>query len=248
MQTVLGYWRRCLAIGGVWVMAAFLSGCASVPVPHGAVSGERFSMQEMVQSDSNRVMTLAMGDNIASLMLLMDKLYLRNPAEWRKTAGTRAAAAQQVKSAILARQAWPALEGHRDIAGLSKALSADFTGDRVGAFIYALGDMLLASHGDRTRFTLVDSVHPQHVYNAARNVEIANWVLNTRKTPQGQLLLLSNHISEQERNLSFEREMGKLIGRLDLVASFGTERVRRAAIGFGQTLIAGPLLPFLPVR
>lgn len=237
-------WRTLL---GCAVLAG-LTGCASVPMPHGKVLGASFEVQEVVQSDSNRVMTLAMRDNMDSLMLLMDKLYLRNPGEWRKTAGSRAAAADKVTGAILGRQAWPDLQGQRDIAGLSKALSPDFAGDRVAAFIYALGDMLLASHGDKTRFTLIDSVHPQYIYNAARNVEIANWVLNTRKTPQGQPLLLSNHLSEHERNLSFEREMGKLIGRLDLVASFGTERVRRAAIGFGQTVVAGPFLPFLPVR
>lgn len=205
-------------------------------------------MQEVLQSDSNRMATLAMRDNVDSLMRLMDKLYQRNPGEWRKTAATREAAMAKVRAAMLERQAWPALDGQRDVTALSKALSPTFVGDRVGAFIYAMGDMLITAHGGRTSFTLVDGVHAQHIYNAARNVEIANWVLNTRKNGQGQLLLLSNHLSEQERNLSFEREMGKVIGRLDLVASFGTERVRRAAIGFGQALVAGPLLPFLPVR
>lgn len=205
-------------------------------------------MQELLQSDSNRIASLAMRDNLDSLMRLMDKLYQRNPAEWRKTASSREAAMHQVRTAILERQAWPALQGVRDTQALSKALSPDFTGDRVGAFIYALGDMLVTAHGGKTNFYLLDGVHAQHIYNAARNVEIASWVLNTRKNDKGQLLLLSNHMSESERNLSFEREMGKLIARLDLVASFGTERVRRAAIGFGQSLVAGPFLPFLPVR
>lgn len=231
-----------------WAVAIGLTACASAPTPHGVVAGEPFSMQEVLQSDSNRIATLAMRDNIDSLMRLMDKLYQRNPSEWRKTAPTREAAMAKVRAAILERQAWPALEEQRDIAGLSKALSPEFTGDRVGAFIYAMGDMLITAHGGRTSFTLVDGVHAQHIYNAARNIEIANWVLNTRKNDKGQLLLLSNHMSEQERNLSFEREVGKLIARLDLVASFGTERVRRAAIGFGQSLVAGPFLPFLPVR
>jgi hypothetical protein len=225
-----------------------LVGCASVPTPHGKVPGQTFSMQEMLQSDSNRMATLAMRDNIDSLMRLMDKLYQRNPAEWRKTATSREAAVLQVRAAVLERQTWPQLEGQRDIAALSRALSPEFTGDRVGALVYAMGDMVITAHGGRTSFTLVDGVHAQNVYNAARNIEIANWVLNTRKNDKGHLLLLSNHLSEQERNLSFEREMGKLIARLDLVASFGTERVRRAAIGFGQAWVVGPFLPFLPVR
>lgn len=228
---------------------AFLAiGCTTAQAPHGKVTGDAFSMQELLQSESNRVTTLAMQENIDSLMRLMDKLYQRNPLEWRKTAASRPAAIAKVRAAVLERHTWPALNGRRDVQALSHALEPDFAGDRVGAFVYALGDMLLTAHGGRTSFTLIDGINAQHIYNAARNVEIANWVLNTRKNTQGQLLLLSNHISEQERNLSFEREMGKVIARLDLVAGFGTERIRRAAIGFGQALVVGPLLPFLPVR
>lgn len=239
--------RRALMLCA-WGFALLMMGCASAPTPNGKVQGDAFSMQEMLQSDSNRIATLAMRENMDSLMRLMDKLYQRNPAEWRKTAASREAAIAHVRSAILGKQMWPDLQEHRDVMALSKALSPDFAGDRVGAFIYAMGDMLLTSHGGKTSFTLVDSLDPQHVYNAARNVEIANWVLNHRKNGKGQPLLLSNHISEQERNLSFEREMGKVIARLDLVASFSTERVRRSAIGFGQSLVGGPLLQFLPVR
>ena len=42
--------------------------------------------------------------------------------------------------------------------------------------------------------------------------------------------------------------MGKIIGRLDLIASYTTERYRRAVIGYGQGLLAGPFMQFLPVR
>ena len=108
--------------------------------------------------------------------------------------------------------------------------------------------MLITAHGGRTSFTLIDGLDPQHVFNAARNLEIANWILNSRKATDGKPLLLSNQIADSERNLSFEREMGKIIGRLDLIASYTTERYRRAVIGYGQGLIAGPFLQFLPVR
>jgi len=65
---------------------------------------------------------------------------------------------------------------------------------------------------------------------------------------QGQPLLLANEIGPDTRNLSFEREFGKIIGRLDLLATYTTERYRRAAIGYAQGLVAAPLLAFLPVR
>ena len=65
---------------------------------------------------------------------------------------------------------------------------------------------------------------------------------------QGQPLLLANEIGPDTRNLSFEREFGKIIGRLDLLATYTTERYRRAVIGYVQGLVAAPLLAFLPVR
>jgi hypothetical protein len=131
---------------------------------------------------------------------------------------------------------------------LSLALQPGFAGDRVAAFVYAAADTIIAAHGNRTSFTLLDGLDPQRVFNAARNLEIANWILNSRKSAAGRPLLLSNELAEQERNLSFEREMGKIIGRLDLVASFTTERYRRSVIGYGQGLLAGPFMQFLPVR
>lgn len=231
------------------VAALFLAGCASsVQAPHGQVKGERFSMQEMLQSDNSRLATLAMQENLNSLWLLAEKLYRRNPREWRKTAASMEAAVAYVRLAVLEQQGWHDLEGLHDVQALNTALSPDFAGDRVGALIYALGNTLVTAHGGKTRFTLVDRIHPQRIYNAARNVEIANWVLNTRRGPGGEFLLLSNHMGAADRNLSFEREMGKIIARLDLVASMGTEQVRRSAISFTQSLLVGPILPFLPVR
>ena len=50
------------------------------------------------------------------------------------------------------------------------------------------------------------------------------------------------------RNLSFEREFGKIIGRLDLLAGYLTERFRRTAINYVQSLTFTPILGFLPVR
>ncbi|WP_245587326.1 alpha/beta hydrolase family protein [Comamonas composti] len=225
-----------------------LMGCAQTPAPRGEVKGEDFGSGELLQSDSNRMATLAMKANLQSLMRLMDKLYQRNPAEWKKTADSREAAAAYVRIAIMERQPWAELQGRRDVAALSLALEPGFAGDRVAAFIHALADTLITAHGGRTSFTLINGLDPQLIYNAARNVEIANWILNTRRTATGAPLLLSNHLNEGERNLSFEREMGMVIGRLDLIASYTTERYRRSVIGYAQGLVAGPFFQFLPVQ
>ena len=223
-------------------------GASDAPRDRGEVGGAYFSPAELLQSEGNRMTQAAMQANRRSLLLLADKLYRRNPAEWRKSAGSREAALSLLEHVIQNGQAWAPLAGRRDVAALSLALAPEFQGDRVAAFVIACTDTIVTAHGGRREFYYLDSVDPQHLYNAARNMEIALWVLNTRKNAQGQPLLLANEIGPDARNLSFEREFGKIIGRLDLLATYTTERYRRALIGYVQGLVAAPLLAFLPVR
>lgn len=226
-----------------------LSGCSSPPTTRGEVRTQESTADEVTQSDTNRMATLAMRDNLDSLLRLADKLYRRNPAEWRRGGhATREAALDQLGFAMRARQAPSSLQGKRDIAALAWSLSPDFQGDRVAAFMYANADMLITAHGGRTRFHLLDSLDAQHLYNAARNIETAIWLLATRRTAAGQPLLLADELNPQERNLSFEREFGKIVGRLDLLAAVLTEKYRRAAIGYVQSLFGAQFLQFLPVR
>jgi len=206
------------------------------------------SGKEMGQSDTNRIATIAMRDNLESLYLLMDKLYRRNPAEWRKTGVSREESIKRVREAVEQRQPWPGLQGQRDIKALSLALTPDFGGDRVAALIYSSADMIIAAHDGKTEFFLIDGLDAQHIYNAARNIEIAVWLLGSRRNSSGKVLLLADDISENGRNLSFEREFGKVVGRLDLMAEFLTEKYRRAGITYVQNLIGGSFLQFLPGR
>ena len=232
------------------LLGAVLSGCASdAPAPRGEVKGAPNSAAEWGQSDANRIANLAMQENLEGLYRLADKLYRRNPAEWRKSGtASRDEAIAQVRTAIDQRQPWAPLQGRRDIAAMGLALAPEFTGDRVAAFIYATVDMIITAHGGKTEFFLIDGVDAQHVYNAARNVESAVWLLAHRRNAQGQLLLLADEIGAQGRNLSFEREFAKIIARLDLLAAFTTEKYRRAAIGYVHGIVGGTFFQFLPVR
>jgi hypothetical protein len=232
------------------LLCTVLAGCeANAPTPRGEVKGAATTPAELAQSDMNRVATLAMHENLEGLFRLMDKLYRRNPAEWRKTSATsREHAAEQVRTAILQRQHWAPLQGRRDIAAMGFALAPEFTGDRVAAFIHATADMIITAHGGKIEFFLLDGMDAQHLYNAARNVESAVWLLAQRRNAQGQPLLLADEIGPQGRNLSFEREFGKVIARLDLLAALTTEKYRRAAISYVQGIVGGTFLQFLPVR
>ena len=163
-------------------LVALLAGCASdAPTTRGEVKGQDFNGAELLQSEGNRTAKNAMLANQRSLLLLADKLYRRNPAEWRKNAATREAALAEVEKAMAADTPWPPLAGKRDVAALTLALSPDFAGDRVAAFIVACADTIVTAHGGKREFYYLDGVDPQHLYNAARNMEIALWVLNTRR-------------------------------------------------------------------
>lgn len=240
--------ERSRHICAFFCACAVLTGCSTTPAPRGEVKGMSASGKEMGQSDTNRIATIAMRDNLESLYLLMDKLYRRNPAEWRKTGVSREESIKRVREAVEQRQPWPGLQGQRDIKALSLALTPDFGGDRVAALIYSSADMIIAAHDGKTEFFLIDGLDAQHIYNAARNIEIAVWLLGSRRNSSGKVLLLADDISENGRNLSFEREFGKVVGRLDLMAEFLTEKYRRAGITYVQNLIGGSFLQFLPVR
>ena len=87
---------------GVVVSCCVLAGCASnAPTPRGEVKGAPTHAAEMAQSDANRMATLAMQENLEGLLRLADKLYRRNPAEWRKgTATSREQALEQLRAAV----------------------------------------------------------------------------------------------------------------------------------------------------
>ena len=240
---------RATLVGGATLALGACSVFTPTPAPHGEVKTAPTQSTELGQSDVNRLATLGMRDNLESLTRLMDKLYRRNPAEWRKTSAVgREDAMAQVRAAIDKREPWPTLQGKRDVAAMALALSPDFRGDRVAALIYATADMLVTAHGGKTEFYLIDGLDAQHLYNAARHMEIAAWMLANRRNTLGQPLLLADEITPQVRNLSFEREFGKVIARLDLLAELVTEKYRRAAISYVQNLVGGSLLQFLPVR
>jgi hypothetical protein len=63
-----------------------LAGCATpAPTTRGETKTAPMTPGQLAQSDVNRMATLGMRDNLDSLLRLADKLYKRNPSEWRKT-------------------------------------------------------------------------------------------------------------------------------------------------------------------
>jgi len=219
------------------VALALVAGCTrEVRIPDAApTTGHRPPPQaramqpaDFVKGDIDSAVEIHLQESLASVRLLTDKLYRRNPREWRR--GGYASRDAAVHRAFDPKFGWrfPELGNARGTAALQLAFDPAFAGDRVFAFGVGMGSMIMAAYGDQTEFFLLDRLDPQKLYNAARNTEVAAWKLANARDPEGQLLLLSNDIgADGVPNLSFEREFGKLIAYQDTIARVIAERTNR---------------------
>ncbi|WP_227814084.1 hypothetical protein [Nitrogeniibacter aestuarii] len=219
-----------------------LTGCAS---PGTAPQGERakgFRLQSLAKSDIDQVAELHHRAVFDSLRRLALKLYLRNPGQWRKAGHADAAAAVGKLFDQDHRWRLESLNYRRGAEAVQIALNPAYPGDRVEAFIVGLAGMVQQATGDRTEFFLLDDLDPQRLYNAARNFEIAAWKLANARDASGELLLLSNEVGPVT-NLSFEREFGRMIGSLDVLAEILAEREGRTITRVIQSAASAVFLP-----
>lgn len=207
---------------------------------------DRSTIQQLGKSDFDRMADVEIRENTESLRLLMLKLYKRNPHELQKsTSGTVEKMATWVfDGEAQHHNKFESISNLQDIDAIFLAFKPEYTGDRVLPFIVGLHTMLLKAHGDKTDFYFTDSVDPQHIYNAARNIEIAAWKLSNARDINGSLYLLTNEINDKDKNLSFEREFGKMIGRTDLYAVALAEKSQRFISRVIQNLATALFLPF----
>ncbi len=240
-------WICCaLAIG------ALLSACSSTPTfpPAAPNTGKRpppaereFRPSDFAKSDIDAVAETHSQESLASARLLMEKLYRRNPREWQK--GNFPSMDAALARAFDARSEFRFAElGYaRGADAIVLALKPDYNGDRVFAFGVGLASMVFLSYNGKTEFYLTDSLDPQKLYNSARNIEIAAWKLANARDARGEPLLLANEIAGDIRNLSFEREFGKMIAYQDVMARIAAQRTNRTIRRIGQTLATAVFLP-----
>jgi len=243
--------RLTLAALSILALGAF-AGCArEVRMPSAAPGtghrappqGREFQPGDLVKSDVDSIAEIHLQESLASARLLTEKLYRRNPREWRR--GGHASLEAAVARAFDPRHDWrlPELGNARGTDALALAFRPEFGGDRVLAFGVGLASMLMRAYGDQTEFYLLDTLDPQKLYNAARNVEVAAWKLATARDAAGALMLLSNEIGNGPPNLSFEREIGKLIAYQDSLARVVAERTNRTIRRVVQSVATMAFLP-----
>lgn len=221
-----------------------ITGCAAV---HDTERAEPYGNQEWLQSGTNRIANLSLRDNLQSVRRVQSTLYKRNPREWRKSAASMDEATQRAWDAVLKGPPLPELKGASGIDAIRLAFDTGaqgYQGDRVAALVYGWGTMLKQANGDTWDQTMIDGVNAENSFRAARNFEISLWLISSKTGPDGQPLLLSTEISDRGRNLVADRELSKVVARLDLLAAQADEKYRRAALDFGQNWVMGVVMPF----
>ena len=211
--------------------------------PGNSANGGGFEPSQLAKSDIDRVVEAHQREIFVNLKFLTEKLYRRNPCEWRKSGQSSLETA--VARIFEGQHEWKfaELEGKRGTEAIHLAFRADYEGDRVLAFIAGLGCMIQIAFHSKTEFFMLDDLEAQALYNAARNVEIAVWTLSNARNAQGELFLMSNEGAGSAPNLSFEREFGKIIGSLDVLSKIVADKTNRAVVMIIQKLATAVFLP-----
>ncbi|GAA4339493.1 hypothetical protein GCM10023165_18890 [Variovorax defluvii] len=233
--------RRALLAAGMAAVATALAACSSTE------RAEPYGNNEWLQSGANRIANLALRDNLQSIRRVQLSLYRRNPREWRKWTSSPEEATQRTWDAILQDSPLPALRGATGIEAIRLAFETQpkpYEGDRIAALVVGWATLLKQANGGTWEQTMLDGINAENSYRAARNVEISLWLISSRTGPDGQPLLLATEISDRGRNLLIDRELSKVVARLDLMAAQADEKYRRAALDFSQNWLLGNLGPF----
>ena len=187
--------------------------------------------------DAYRVETKRLTDE------LLFKLYMRNPSELKKSGATLDQRRSQFRQSEFVSFSQSYMNDVRGIDAIRLALSEDYSADRVFTLMLGLSDMLSESYNNKDEFFIFDEIDQQRLYNSARNIEVLAWLLRTAKDERGQLLLLTNHSSDDLVNLSFERLLGKLIAHQDMLALIVSGKTQRAINYVAQGIVRITFIP-----
>lgn len=192
-----------------------LSGCG--------VSSD-FNIKNLAKTDIDKISELHLNQVVDLLKTLTEKLYKKNPGELHKVPG------QTIDSRLNQIFICPIETGYREIDfkestdAILLGFEPEFKGDRVFAIMFGLYSMIHKSYNRKCELFMLDSLDEQRLYNSARNIEILVWRLSNRKTEDGHLIILTNNLESEIKNLSYERLFGKLISLQDTMAQIISDR------------------------
>ena len=109
--------------------------------------------------------------------------------------------------------------------------------------MFGLLSMADAAFEHKEEFYVLDALNEVKLFNCARNMDVVIWKLGHDRTAAGEPFLLSNELDPARRNLSFEREFGRLMGILDFMAKVVADRNGRNFSRLTQTVVGTIFLP-----
>lgn len=210
-----------------------------------AAGNSKNGIERLAKSDIDEVIELHQQVVMRDLKKLMVKLYKRNPG-LRYDRELR-----DIKASVELTFSRPFNYNYAELSQIRRptdivrlALDESYQGDRVLAFIIGLRRMLMASYDNNTEFFYLTSIDQQKLYNSARNIEIAAWLLAKSRDKEGNLLMLSDSLADERRNLSYQRLIGRMIATQDNLAeiiSHKTGRIIKTVVVRAATVV------FLPI-
>ena len=199
----------------------------------------------LAKSDIDELLEMHQHAVMQDLKRLMIKLYHRNPSQrFDKEKRSIEASVDLVfkRPYYYGYKHWEALSGSEIIH-----LSLDpvyHVNDRVLPFIVGLRKMIMAAYENQTEFYYITDLNEQKLYNSARNIEIAAWLLANKKAKNGHLLMMSDSLEQESRNLSFQRLIGKMIATQDNLASIISHKEGRMV---KTVVVKAASMVFLPI-
>lgn len=223
------------------VSAALFSSACATRVGQGGQKENRFDPRYLAKTEIDRVIDANRAEVVAGLRRVAEKLYRRNPGEWKK--GGQRSMEAALDRLFAGSVDFSELGGRREGAAALYAFAADYQGDRVLGVMAGLLGMVYAAFENKSDFYVLDDLNEQKLYNCARNIEIAIWKMSSTRTATGGPVLLSNELDPNNPNLSFEREFGRVIGLLDFLSGIVADKHGRSITRFTQSIATAVFLP-----
>lgn len=217
------------------VLIMSMAGCADTKED---VKGQSFEISSVAKNDIDLVTEMHQRVVFSALKELAEKLYKRNPREWKK----EGYASMGDAVAALSSEPFQKIDGKSSIDAIRLAFDEKFHGDRVKAFVVGLETMTLDSYDGHRALYIHHMLEAQKLYDSARNIELASWLIRTKYNGNNELFLVSSGDKDQV-NLSFERLFGKMINAQDMMAQIMADRTHRQI----KHVIQSVLTAFIPI-
>jgi len=217
-------------------LITFLAACSSN-------TKQAFNIKSLAKSELDMVIDEHLTQTSSQAQTLLIKLYKRNPRELKKAPANTTVQIRIKQLFGSPRQIqFNELNDKYANSALIEAFNPNFKGDRVFAYMAGVAGILHTSYNFQDEFFMLDPINEQRVYNSARNLETASWLLNNSSSERGELYILSNSYSPAGViNLSYERLFGKIIASQDILANIIANRnnrtISKVLHGFASTTL-----------